>query len=516
MRIVLASSEGVPFSKTGGLADVVSALAKALSGAGHQVSLILPYYPQALPTKGAPSNGTGRSGGATDIQPTGKTVTVSVGTKKVTADILVSRLRGSAAKVYLIDERGYFDRPGLYQQDGRDHKDNCERYVFFSRAVMETVRALDLQPHVIHANDWQTGLVPALLEIEYRQLPTFAQTASLLTIHNIAFQGHFWHWDMPLTGLDWKYFNWRQMEFHGRLNLLKTGIVFADLVTTVSPAYAGEIQTEEFGCGLHDVLRARSDDLMGILNGVDTEVWNPETDPTLAENYTTQSVAQGKAACKSFLQKCLGLPALPHVPLFGMVSRMTDQKGFDLIADCAGDLLNDDVQLAFLGTGDAKYEQMLMGLSLRHGDKLKATVGFDEPLAHQIEAGADAYLMPSRFEPSGLNQMYSFVYGTVPLVRAVGGLADSVVDATPENLAAGTANGFSFKEYNDRALFRQVCRALDVFRDRNTWMQLVRTGMQQDWSWNRSASQYVEVYERALTKRASASSQVGQMGGKSE
>jgi starch synthase len=502
MRIVLASSEGVPFSKTGGLADVVSALSKALSRAGHDVSLILSYYPQVTgPISDGGAEADDFGGRASPLQDTGKTVTVNVGRKRVNGRILESKLSGSDATVYLIDQPDYFDRPGIYQQDGTDYSDNCERYIFFSRAVMETARIMDLQPNIIHANDWQTALIPALLNIEYRGMAGFDEAASVVTIHNIAFQGSFWHWDMPLTGLPWKYFNWLQMEFFGRLNLLKTGIVFADQITTVSPAYADEVQTAEFGCGLHEVLQSRSVDLIGILNGVDTEVWNPRIDPVLVKNYSARDVLQGKSACKNALQQQLGLPERRDVPVFGMISRMTDQKGFDLISDCADDVLNRDLQMVFLGTGDSKYEQMLVRLSRRYPDKLKATIGFDEKLAHQIEAGADSYLMPSRFEPSGLNQMYSLIYGTVPIVRSVGGLADSVVDASPANLAAGTANGFSFREYDDRALYEQVCRAVDMYTDRPTWLQLVKNGMGRDWSWNRSAQGYVETYERGLAKR---------------
>ena len=489
MRIVLASSEAVPFSKTGGLADVASALSKALACAGHDVWLVVPFYPQAA--------GSSLSG----IQATGRTVEVPIGMKHVSGTILHSRLPGSNVTVLLIDQPSYFDRPGLYQEDGEDHRDNCERFVFFSRAVVEAARILDLRPDVIHSHDWQTGLIPALLAIEARHTAGFEETAAVFTIHNVAFQGQFWHWDMLLTGIDWKYFNWRQMEFFEHLNLMKTGIVFADMMTTVSPTYAREIQTPEFGCRLHGVLSCCGDDLVGILNGIDTEIWNPETDQALVQNYSVENPAAGKAACKSHLQQLLGLPVNSRIPLFGMISRMTDQKGFDLIAECSEEILGHDLQLCFLGTGDSQYEKMLTQMAQQNPQKVSTTIGFDDELAHKIEAGADAYLMPSRYEPCGLNQMYSMKYGTVPIVRAVGGLADTVVDVTEQTLADGTATGFCFDEYNSEALLRQVSRAVETYHQTPKWAQLIKTGMQQDYSWSRSVAEYVTVYEQAKSNR---------------
>lgn len=496
MKIVLASSEAVPFSKTGGLADVVSALAKALARRGHEVWLVVPFHRGVLPSGGA--------------LPAGETIepplAVPVGEKKVEGRIMRSRLPGSQVTCLLIDQPAYFDRAGLYQdpQSGGDYSDNCERFVFFSRAVLQALKALQIQPDILHANDWQTGLIPALLQAEERGRPFFARTGSVFTIHNMAFQGQFWHWDMRLTGLDWKYFNWKQMEFWGRLNLLKTGIVFADLVTTVSPTYAREIQTPEFGAGLEGVLRDRREDLVGILNGVDVELWNPETDTALPKNYSAETVLEGKAACKTALQREVRLPIRAEVPLFGMISRMTAQKGFDLLTACADDLMQFDVQLCFLGSGERKFERFVSGLSRRYPERVSATVGFDEVLAHRIEGGADAYLMPSRFEPCGLNQLYSLRYGTVPLVRAVGGLADSVVDTTARSLAERKATGFLFSDYTPACLRRQVQRAVQTYRQRRTWRQLAETGMRQDLSWNRSAAEYENVYHRARRKQTRA------------
>jgi starch synthase len=415
--------------------------------------------------------------------------------------VLKSRLPDASVRVVLIDQPEYFDRSGLYQDGGEDYRDNCERFVFFSRAIIEAARVLDLRPDVIHANDWQTGLLPALLAIECERESEFDRTASVFTVHNMAFQGTFWHWDMLLTGLDWKYFNWKQMEFFDHLNLLKTGIVFADMVTTVSPTYAREIQTPEFGCGLEGVLHSRRDDLAGILNGVDIDVWNPQTDRHLAANYSAETFEFGKAACKAQLQAQLHLPQRGDVPLLGMISRMTDQKGFGLLAQCAESLLRKDIQLCFLGTGEAKYENWAKELAAVHPSRVSATIGFDDALAHRIEAGCDMFLMPSLFEPCGLNQMYSLIYGTIPIVRAVGGLADTVVDATPENQANGTANGFRFDEADGPALSGAMHRALALYQNKAAWTRLVRAAMRQDWSWSRSAREYLRVYERARSQQ---------------
>lgn len=491
MRIVVASSEAVPYSKTGGLADVASALPKALAQCGHEVTLIVPHYPQL----------TAKMSDVPPLQETSISLRVAVGQKMVDARILKGTIPGSNATVYLIDQPIYFDRRGAYGENDQDYRDNCERFVFFSRAVLEVARHLNLKPDIIHANDWQTGLIPAVVEAETRHQTGMEHTATVFTIHNMAFQGRFWHWDMHLTGLDWKYFNWRQMEYFGHLNLLKTGIAFADMLTTVSPTYSREIQTPDYGCGLHGILSSRSADLVGILNGVDTEIWHPTIDPYIAMNYSAETVEAGKAACKAALQKRLGLPLRPNVPLFGSVSRMTGQKGYSLIGQCSNMLLDQDLQLVFLGSGDPHYEGMLKQLAADHPDKVSTTIGYSEELSHQIEAGCDVFLMPSEFEPCGLNQMYSLIYGTVPIVRAVGGLADSVIDASEHNLAAGAANGFSFYEFRGEALFWNICRARTMFADKVAWRKLQQTGMRRDWSWKHSAAEYLRVYERAIDKR---------------
>jgi len=490
MNIVIATSEAVPFAKTGGLADVSTALAKALRELGHEVSLFLPYY-QSIQAARVDR----------PVQATGVDISLPIGGKQRSGRVLKTTLPDSDLPVYLIDQPHFYDRRQLYREDNVDYQDNCERFVFFSRAVLEASRALDLQPDIIHCNDWQTSLIPALLKLEPEWRPYFEKTATVLTIHNLAFQGQFWHWDMTLTGLDWKHFNWREMEFYGHLNLLKTGIVFSDFITTVSPTYAREIQQEENGAGLDSVLRFRSDRLVGILNGVDMSEWNPKSDPHIAEQYEVANYTEGKAACKADLQKQMSLPVRKEVPLFGMVSRMADQKGFDIIAGCIDELLRENLQLVFLGTGEETYEKYLTDLAAQNPEKVAVMVGFDEALAHKIEAGSDMYLMPSRFEPCGLNQMYSLVYGSVPIVRAVGGLADSVIDATPEHVRSGLANGFSFEEYQSEALLLTVQRALKALGDPPLWKRLVTTGMSADWSWQRSGKRYVEVYQQAAKLR---------------
>ena len=498
MRVVLASSEAVPFSKTGGLADVTSALAKGLDAAGHPVWVIIPNYPHVQ----------SKSGGTLPrIQATGQAIEVRIGGRTVAGNLFWTELPGSDVTVFLVDQPTYFERPSLYvdPKTGQDYPDNAERFIFFSRAVLEISRRLFLRPDVVHVHDWQTGLVPALLDLEYEHVSGFERTASVLTIHNLAFQGRFPATTMPLTGLDWKYFNWKQMEAYGELNLLKTGLAFADKITTVSPTYAGEIQSPELGFGLHGALADRADDLVGILNGVDLETWNPEIDPHIAQNYSVRELlsndVNAKGACKAHLQQAMGLPIKHEVPLLAMITRLTEQKGLDILAECAEDILREDVQLCVLGSGEARYEELLRDLAARHPEKVAVRIGYDEALSHQMEAGADIYLMPSRFEPCGLNQMYSLIYGTVPIVRNVGGLADSVVDATRTNIRDGTATGYRFDQYTGAALADAVRRALRLFRQKDVWKQLIATGMRQDLSWNRSAAEYLDVYRQAQEKR---------------
>ncbi|MCI0376042.1 MAG: glycogen synthase GlgA [Gemmataceae bacterium] len=500
-----AASEVAGFAKTGGLADVAGSLPRALAERGVDCAVFLPLYRSARLH-------------ANSLEATGQSFSVRVGAREVAGTLFRSVLPGSQVPVFLIDQPDYFDRDdpttgkGLYQltsPDGTkaDYPDNCERFVFFSKAILEAIRVLDFWPDVLHVNDWQTGLVPVYLHEVYRQhpkttfKPKYAAIKTLITIHNLAYQGLFWHFDMPLLGLPWRLFNLDQLEFHGKINFLKAGIVFSDLLTTVSPTYAKEIQTRYYGCGLEGVLLARTSHLTGIVNGVDYAVWDPATDPHLAANYDEHTVMQGKAACKKALQEHFNLAHEPRTPLLGMVSRLADQKGLDLVVAAAKWLLaEDNVQIVILGEGEARYHQMLEKLRQLHPAQVGVAFALDEMLAHQIEAGADAFLMPSQFEPCGLNQMYSLNYGTPPIVRATGGLADTVVDATPENVADDTATGFAFIPYSPEHFHAAVQRALAMYRERpGQWLRVQRAGMRQDWSWNRSAAEYVKLYEKLST-----------------
>ncbi len=487
MNILLATSEAVPFAKTGGLADVSGALPVELERLGHRPAVILPGYRQT------------RYCGQ-KIESLGIDFIVPIGSKMVTGRLSKSVMPGSNVPVYFIEQDQYFDRDQLYGADGKDYIDNCERFVFFSRAVLEAIRLLDLQVDVLHANDWQTGLVPAYLKTIYANVPRYQKIASVFTIHNIAFQGQFWHWDMLLTGLDWKYFNWHEMEFHGKLNLLKTGLVFADALSTVSRRYAEEIQAIPLGCGLEGLLQYRRDVLTGIINGIDPAEWNPATDKHLPERFDADTVGRGKPKCKAALQKELGLTQLAGVPLIASVGRLTDQKGFDLIADVIQRWVQtNDAQWVVLGTGQPKYHKLFESLAQRYPDKIAVRLEFSNALAHRIEAGSDMFLMPSRYEPCGLNQMYSLKYGSVPIVRETGGLADTIVGfGNPENQGR-PANGFSFLEYSALALSETIRRACDLYRlQPGEWSKLVDIGMRQDWSWRNSANQYVELYLKTI------------------
>jgi starch synthase len=501
MKVLLAASEVVPFAKTGGLADVAGSLPRALAHRGHECAVLLPLYRSVR---------TGRI----PIADTGHRLAVPVGGRLVAGGIWQARLPNSGVPVFLIEEVGYFERDdpargrGLYQftlPDGqkRDYPDNSERFVFFCRAILEAMNALDWWPDILHVNDWQTGLAPVYLNEVYRRhsdpvlRSRYEQVRTLFTLHNLAYQGVFWHLDMPLTGLDWRLFNHHHLEFYGNLNFLKGGIVFADLLNTVSPTYAREIQTPAHGHGLEGALAERRDRLFGIVNGVDYSVWNPARDPHIPGRYDVETVAEGKARCKAALQRRHQLPERPHTPLVGMIARLVDQKGLSLVGQVGDWLLQQDVQFVVLGEGDEHYHRMLRDLQARFPGRMGLTLAFDEPLAHQIEAGADLFLMPSQYEPAGLNQLYSLKYGTVPVVRATGGLADTVTDCTPETLAEGTATGFGFEPYTPTGLHGALERALDAYRNQpELWARLLRTGMQQDWSWERSAAEYEKLYER--------------------
>jgi starch synthase len=495
LRVLFVASEVVGFAKTGGLADVAGSLPRALARHGHQVAVIMPLYRCVRH-------------GQHPLE-SHAVIPVPFAERILACRIYRSTLPGSNVPVYLIEQNEYFDRDdpaagkGLYQQTmpsgyKADYPDNAERFVFFSRACLEAIPTLGFIPDIVHANDWQTGLVPVYLEEVVRDRPEYVHVRSVFTIHNIAYQGMFPSDVMRITGLPGWLFNHRQLEFHGHFNFLKAGIVFADAVNTVSPTYSREIQTPEYGCGLEGVLIEHAAKLSGIVNGVDYDVWNPATDPHLPARYDAETVFDVKPLCKAELQRRLGLPTVEK-PVLGMIARLVSQKGVDLVLSAAPGFLDLGCQIVILGEGDSEYHHQLRWFRDKHPQQVGIHLGFDEPLAHLIEAGADLYLMPSRYEPCGLNQFYSMKYGTPPVVRAVGGLADTVVNATEENLAAGRATGFSFQDYTAHALYETVRWALKFYRDRPVdFRRIVRTAMAQDWSWDRSALAYESLYHSTL------------------
>ncbi|GHT18761.1 glycogen synthase [Planctomycetales bacterium] len=490
MNILFASSEVSPFARTGGLADVCTALPAALAALGHQLTVVAPAY-RSIFSCGRP------------VKETGLRFPVPVGGRTVEATLWEGALPYGNIPVYFVKQDQYFDRNELYSENGDDYADNCERFVFFSRAVMEAVKVLNLKVDILHSNDWQTGLIPAYQSLLYRDQAGYEKIATVHTVHNLAYQGIFWHWDMLLTGIAWEHFTFDKLEFYGKLNLMKAGIMFADGITTVSPHYAVEIQSQAFGCGLESVLQYRSPLLRGILNGVCTKHWNPETDAYLAAQYNAQTVSDKKPVCKKDLQTTLGLPGRFDLPVLGVVSRFAYQKGIDLIAEAIPSWVErHGVQFCLLGKGDRSVEARLTELVSRYPNNVAVRFEFSDELAHKIEAGSDMFLMPSRYEPCGLNQMYSQLYGTVPLVHDTGGLRDTVVDLNDETLANGTATGFSFHTDGLYDLNTTIWRALSVFWNRrDVWSQLIQNGMRQNWSWQKSASQYVRFYEKLQKPR---------------
>lgn len=483
LKILLVASEAVPFCKTGGLADVVGALAKELSRLGHEVRLAIPRYADI----------DSRRFRLLPILPEMK---VNYGGQTFTGSVFRCPYPGTDLPVYFVDEPNFFDRPGIYGPGRGDYPDNNIRFAFFNMATLWALKGLDWRPDVIHANDWQTGLIPALLQHhpEVASDPFYQGIRTVFSIHNLAYQGNFDKWTIPNIGLPWSVFTPDGMEFYNQASFLKSGVVFSDALVAVSPTYAKEIQSEEFGAGLAGTLSGRADSLYGILNGIDTEEWNPEGDKEIAEPFSGARM-QGKAACKAHLQRRAGLPEKPRVPLVAMVSRLIAGKGFDLITEALPELLALDAQYVVLGNGEPAYEQALVEAAKAHPDRLYIQVGYDISLSHQMIAGADLFLMPSRYEPCGLTQMYSMRYGTVPIVRLTGGLSDSVVDASPASVRDGSATGFQFAPYTAEALVDTVRRAVSVYtQDPAAWARLVQNAMAQNHSWAKSAGEYVELY----------------------
>ncbi|HBG46317.1 MAG TPA: glycogen synthase GlgA [Deltaproteobacteria bacterium] len=478
LNVVIAAPEAAPFAKTGGLADVSGSLPAALKQMGCEVHLFMPYYREI-------------AGKHLEVEKTLE-VPVNMGRRIINAEVLLADHQG--VSVHFIKRDEFFDRSYLYGTPEGDYFDNLERYAFFSRAVLEVIKALDLKPDIIHCNDWQTGLIPAYLNDIYRGDPAFSKTATVFTVHNIAYQGQFPANLYDITGLGYYMLNPEGLEFWGNLSLLKAGIVFSEAITTVSKGYSLEIQTPEYGYGLEGVLSKRKDDLFGILNGVDYTEWDPATDTAIPENYSTEDL-KGKSACRKKLLKDFGLKVKARTPLIGMITRLADQKGIDILAEAMPELMKMDLALVILGSGDRRYQDLLAGLARSYPEKLSVKVAFNGHLSHLVEAGADIFLMPSRYEPCGLNQIYSLKYGTVPVVRATGGLDDTVTD-----YSEGNGTGFKFKEYSAPALVQKVAEALKLFGNKKAWKGLQEKGMKENFSWDDAASRYIEVYMAAKAR----------------
>jgi starch synthase len=481
VKVAFVASEGVPYSKTGGLADVVGALPKALAAFGHEVELILPRYRMTKP--GSPV-------------PDAQSLTLPLGAGFKFASVQDGG-RTSGVKAYLVDCPEYFDREGLYQSKGEDYPDNAHRFAAFSMAALECLKRSATPPDIIHCHDWQTALVPIYLRNLYPEDTYFRNTSVVFTIHNLGYQGLFPPHLLPQISLHAGLFTVDGLEYYGMVNLLKGGIIFSDFITTVSRKYAEEIQTPEFGCGLEGVLRSRADYLQGIVNGVDYEAWDPATDKLIAANYTPTNL-KGKEACKKVLLEKMGVesPVLRR-PVIGIVSRFAAQKGFDLIASIAEPLAALDLYIVALGTGELPYEELFRTMAAKYPEKFLVRIAYDNTLAHQIEAGADMFLMPSRYEPCGLNQIYSLKYGTVPIVRATGGLDDTI-----DPFDGKTGTGFKFQEYSPQALLATIQTALKAYAAPRSWQRLMQNGMKMDYSWTSSAKEYARIYESLQKARA--------------
>ncbi len=456
MKVLFCASEVTPFAKTGGLADVAGSLPLALGELGVETAIVMPRYR-----------------GITEHD------------KKLAPNV----------SVHFIENEPYFNRSGLYGNEGGDYTDNLQRFLFFCGQALALAAKRGFRADVVHANDWQTALLPVLLKTKFAKDPFFRNTKSLLTLHNLAYQGHFSHRQYAEVGLDPELFSVDAFEFHGKANVLKAGLVYSDRLNTVSPGYAREIKTHEYGCGLEGVLRRRADDLTGTLNGIDTAVWDPAKDTLIQKRFSAQDLS-GKEVCKATLQKECGLEVNADVPLFGMVTRLADQKGVGLVCEIAEEFLSKKVQLVVLGDGDAVHQTAFKTIAARHSKNAYARIGFSGPFAHAVYAGSDFFLMPSLFEPCGLGQMIALRYGTVPVVRATGGLADTVADIEVD---PDGGNGLVFKEPKAAALSKAIARAMSLFSDDKPCLEaLKRRALKLDFSWNKSAKEYKRLYEQMM------------------
>ncbi len=486
MKIAFISSEAVPYAKTGGLADVAGSLPKALERLGCQVKLFIPKYHSINENE-------------FNLRYNWEIGEIPVKISKHTRSVHVyqSVLPSSSVETYFIDCPHYFHRDQIYT----DGFDEDERFILFNRSVIETLQRLKWAPDVIHCNDWQTGLTPLYLKENYAWDKLFDATAALFTIHNIGYQGRFSSLAAKNADIrDDLFYPHSPVEYNGDFSFMKTGIMFSEIINTVSETYAKEILTPEFGAGMEDVLQQRKEDLFGILNGVDYSEWDPGTDRFLQHNYSAEDLS-GKKENKKFLLKQFGMNFKKEVPLIGIVSRMVSQKGFDLFEQASEELMKLDAQWIILGSGEEKYEEMFMSLHQKHPEKVAVYIGFNSELSHIVEAGADIFLMPSLYEPCGLNQIYSLKYGTVPIVRKTGGLADTVRDWFESKQSPDGGNGFSFYNYSPEDFFNSVKAALEIFKNKKVWQRIQTNGMKEDFSWDASAKKYMALYNLAIKKK---------------
>ncbi|MDP2938199.1 MAG: glycogen synthase GlgA [Candidatus Omnitrophota bacterium] len=462
MKIAICASEVVPFAKTGGLADVAGALPLELELLNQEVIIIMPRYKAIQEPK--------------------------FSIQRLKLDISYSVI-GKNIKVYFIENDQYFKRDGLYGDKTGDFKDNLDRFSYYSRRTLELLKEINFRADIIHCHDWQSALIPIYLKTLYIDNPFYQNIKTIFTIHNIGYQGLFSKDEFPKLGIDSKFFNMEMLEFYDKVNLLKGGIVFSDIINTVSPTYSREIQTKEFGYGLEGVLAKRKRDVFGILNGLDYSIWNPKTDKFIIKNYSLQNL-KDKYKNKEDLQRICKLPAKIDMPFFGIVSRLAEQKGFDILADAIEKICNMDLQLVILGTGDLKYHVILENIVKKYPKIISLNLKFDDKLAHKIYAGSDIFLMPSKYEPCGLGQLISMSYGTIPLVFKTGGLADTVT----EN------DGFVFDKYKKEDLIKTIDKAIKAFKNKKKWLGLIQKAMQNNFSWRESAKEYVSLYEKARSR----------------
>lgn len=490
LKILFVAAECQPFIKTGGLADVAGALPKTLHRLGHDVRIVLPRYSDI-------------DGGKHRLLPMMPEMKVQYGPHLLEGSVLRCSFPGTQMPVYFIDEPDLFHRRGLYGHGRMDFADNDRRFAFFSMATLWMLKGLDWQPDIIQTNDWQTGLLPALLRHhpEVTADSFYESMRTVFALHNIAYQGNMDKALVPAIGLPWDVFTHEGLEFYGKASYLKSGLVYSDALVTVSPTYSREIQQEEFGAGLHNTFRERALDLHGILNGIDVDEWDPGNDKYIEKPFSADNL-EGKAACKEALQEFAGLPRRPDLPVVVMISRLITNKGLDLVINAMDDLLQMDAQFYILGSGEEEYEAALRNVAVNHPDKFAAHIEYEHKLMHRILAGADMLLMPSAYEPCGLTQLYAMRYGTIPIARETGGLADTIFHATEPAITSGKASGFLFKGYTGDILRDTIAEALALKRNSpNLWSNLVQNAMRQDFSWDRSARDYLRLYEEVLARK---------------